>query len=139
MTQPDSRSLMSPAAAPLTRPKHERFAQLVALGMPALQAAREAGYEWNGTPVGNAANARRLSQRRAIKARVAWWRGNQDADILAEKRKLIEERLWLWHQVDIGDFYEDVEEPILDDDRNPVLDDEGHSCMRIVQRLRPFS
>lgn len=138
MTRSDSALQKYDPSQELTRPKHERFAQLVALDMPSLQAAREAGYEWNGTPTGNAANARRLAQRRRIRERVKWWRGNQAAEVMAEKRRLLEEQLWLYRGTDIADFYETVEEPIFDRHGNVVADEEGKPLTRAVQRLRPF-
>jgi|SRR5882672_235180 len=139
MTRSDSSALLSPAAAPLTRPKHERFAQLVALGLPLLEAARQAGYEWNGTAIGNAANARRLAQRRRIKARVQWHRENRDAKAREEMRRIAEERLLLWHEADIGDYYEEREEPIFDRKGNPVRDVDGNIITRLVERPKPLS
>jgi hypothetical protein len=129
---------LSAAAAPLTRERHERFALLVAAGVPVLPAARHAGYDWNGTPEGNAANARRLAQRRKIKARVEWWRGNRDAQVLAELRRLVESRLLLWHETDIGDYFETREEPIFDRQGNAVCDAGGNVMTRPVQRLKSF-
>lgn len=136
MTQTDSQ--LSVVSQPL-KERDERFARLYALGIPALEAARASGFKFNGTLEGNAANARKVAQRKRIRDRVAFWRNNRDAQVQAELRRIIESRLLLWHETDIGDFYEDREEPMLDPKGNPILDEYGHPVMRVVQRLRPFS
>lgn len=136
MTQTDSQ--LSFVSLPL-REKEERFARLYAVGVPALECARAAGYRWNGSCEGNAANARRLAQRPKIRARIAYLRENRDKEIREELRRITEQRLMLWHETDIGDYYEEREEPFTDPKGNPVLDGEGIPVMRIVQRLKPFS
>src|SRR5579864_7862919 len=114
-----SDSQLSFVAMPLQRDRDERFARLYALGVPALEAARAAGFDWRGSPEGNAGNARRLAQRRNIRARVAYLRANRDAASVAELRRIIEARLMLWHETDIGDYYEEREEPWVDKNGHP--------------------
>jgi len=137
MTQTDSQ--LSFVSFPLPRDRDERFAQLYALGIPPLAAARAAGFDWNGTKEGNEGNARRLAQRPRIRGRIAYWRHNRDAQVQLELRRLIESRLLLWHETDIGDYYEERQEPFLDPKGNPVLDGDGNPIMKVVQRLKPFS
>lgn len=136
MTQTDSQ--LSFVSLPL-REKEERFARLYAIGVPPIECARAAGYDWNGSAEGNAANARRLSQRPKVRARINYLRENRDREVREELRRLTEQRLLLYHENDIGDFYEEREEPWTDKNGNPVLDGEGNPIMRIVQRLKPFS
>ncbi len=135
MTQSDSPASL---ANPL-KPRDEKFAQLYALGVPALSAARAAGFTWKGSPEGNAANARRLAQRKKIKARIAQLRNKRDDSAMAELRHLVHDRLVLWHEVDIGDYYEKREEPMLDGNGEVVRNDDGALVMRTVQRLKDFS
>jgi hypothetical protein len=140
LTQSDSppSKALTTGAEPLQE-RHERFAQLVSVGVPVLPAAYRAGYNWNGTPEGNAANARRLAQRRKIKNRISYFRSNRDAAVLAELRSLVEHRLTLWHETDIGDYFETREEPIFDKQGNAVCDPDGHVMTRCVERMKPFS
>jgi hypothetical protein len=121
------------------KPRDEKFAQLYALGVPALQAARAAGFNWNGSPAGNAANARKLAQRRKIRARIDWHRANRDAEALGELRHIVHDRLMAWHEVDIGDYYEKREEPFYDKDGEIVRNAEGNPVMWTVERMKAFS
>lgn len=124
-------------AGPL-KPRDEKFAQLYALGVPALSAARAAGFTWKGSPHGNAANARRLAQRKRIKARIAELRRKRDDDAMAELHHLVHDRLVLWHENDVGDYYERREEPMLDGNGEVIRDKEGNPMMRSVQRVKDF-
>jgi hypothetical protein len=72
--------------------------------MPLLPSAREAGYE-----LMTAGNAAKLDRNSKIRARIAWLT-RQEEEVLREKRRMLEERQWLIHDADIGDFYEIVEE-----------------------------
>lgn len=58
---------------------------------------------------------------------------------MAELRHLVHDRLVLWHEVDIGDYYEKREEPMLDGNGEVVRNDDGALVMRTVQRLKDFS
>jgi hypothetical protein len=137
MTRSDSHG-----AEPL-RDKEERFAQLYALGLPALEAAQKAGWRWNGSPQGNAGNARKIAHRPSVRARVAYLRANRDKEAMAELRHIVHDRLMLWHEVDIAEFYETREEEVMfEGEAVMVLDDEGRPVRpltRLVQRLKNFA
>jgi hypothetical protein len=126
-------SLSDPAAFPLRIWRQERVAQLRSLGLPSLEAVREAGYANM-----SAENARKLANKRHVLARVAYLR-KQDAEVLAERRDIVAERQWLWHDFDIGDYYEDAEEPRFDKDGHLLIGPDGKPVMRHFQRLKPLS
>lgn len=125
-------------STPLRSIREERFAQLVALGVGTLEAGLQAGYRWQGSDAGNKANGRKLSQRPAIRARVDFLRHNRDAEAMGELRVILHERLMLWHDRDIADFYETVQEPVFTLKGERVLDRNGDQMYRAVQRLKPF-
>jgi hypothetical protein len=128
----DSIETLHAGSEPLRNDKHERFARMRALDMPLLPSAREAGYE-----LMTAGNAAKLHRNPEIRARIAWLT-RQEEEVLREKRRMLEERQWLIHDADIGDFYEIVEEVIEDEHGNPVGDAAGKPMMRRFQRLKLF-
>lgn len=119
------------------RDREEHFATLLSLGVPSLTAGLMAGWKWNGSPAGNAANGRRLSQRPQIRARVAYLRANRNEPVRAELAHIVHDRLMLMHEADIGDFYETVEVEDPDADGNPVWVN-GKVRTKVVQRVKPF-
>jgi hypothetical protein len=80
---------------PLRNAKHEHFARLRALLVPALHAAREAGYD-QMTP----GNAAKLDRRKDIRARITALSG-MDEQMIREKRSRIEARLMAVIEADI--------------------------------------
>jgi hypothetical protein len=128
----DSSEAFDPGSEPLRNHRHERFARLRALDLPSLLAARGAGYE-----LMTAGNAAKLDRNRKIRARITWLT-RQEEEVLREKRRMLEERQWLIHDADIGDFYEIVEEVVEDEQRNPLRDAAGKPVMRRFQRLKLF-
>jgi hypothetical protein len=89
------RSVDFDPAQPLRNEKHEHFARLRALLVPALHAAREAGYDQ--MTLGNAA---KLDRRKDIRARVTALSG-MDELMIREKRSRIERRLMAVMEADI--------------------------------------
>jgi hypothetical protein len=126
-------SLCDPAAMPLRLCRQERFAQMRSLGLPSLEAAREAGYAAMSPE-----NARKLANKPHVLARVAYL-CRRDAEAFDERRAILAERQWLIHESDIADYYEDAEEPGLDAKGNVIHDAQGKPVTRIVQRVKPFS
>lgn len=124
------------ASQPLKEP-HERFSQLLALGIRPSQAAAYVGYRWSDGC--RESNARRLANRKRVRERADYWRRNQCQEILDAEREIIKQRLWLWHETDIGEFYETQEEPIVTPLGEVVRDADGNPLMRKVQRMKPFS
>ena len=92
----------SVGALALSRGADEMFCRFRALGLPIHRAAIE-----GGRPGISPENARRLAQRPKIRARVAYLT-RQEEDVLAEQRRILLERQWLWHDSDIGDFLDPV-------------------------------
>lgn len=115
--------------------KQERFAQMLRLGLPSAEAYREAGFQVEASSFVD--NARKLANKPKVKDRVNYLR-RQEQDVWEEKRKILEERQWLWHQADIGQFYEVIDEPILTK-AGYVTDAEGNPIMRKRERLKPIS
>lgn len=117
---------------PLSKRAHETFAWERSLGTAITIAAERAGLS-RRSGAGS-----KLEQDEAVKARIAYLAA-QDREVLAAKRRRLEERHWLWHEVDIGQFYEIVDEPWIDGKGNVVIDQDGNPVMRKRERLRPLS
>jgi hypothetical protein len=132
LSNPDT-PLFPPGTFPLRKPAHEIYARERALMLTPLQAARKAGFA-NMT----AGNATKLDRKRKIRDRIAFLT-RQDEEILKDKRARLEAFLWVALEADPCDFFEDAEEPIVDEDGDPVLDADGKPGVRRFQRLKPFS
>ena len=79
-------------------------------------------------------NATRLERRQDVRDRIAFL-VRQEEEVLAEKRKRIEEMLWAIHEADIGDFFETVEVAKSDKDGKAATDEAGK--MLTVKKQRP--
>src|SRR3974377_1500243 len=97
-----------PGSRPLSNTRHEHYCRLRSLLCPKGQALREAGMRAakNHDAV---SNATRLERRQDVRDRIAFL-VRQEEEVLAEKRKRIEEMLWAIHEADIGDFFETYEQ-----------------------------
>jgi hypothetical protein len=78
--------------------------RLRASAQPRLQAYREAGWETSGDDDAYS-NACRLERRPGVRQRIEYL-SRQDEELIAEKRRRIEEQLWSIHEADIGDYFE---------------------------------
>jgi hypothetical protein len=106
MAKTDLPAITSSGSRPLTNSKHERYCRLRAALQPRAQAFREAG--WNTRDDDDAySHACRLERRPGVKARIEFL-SHQDEELIAEKRRRIEEWLWAVHEVDFGAFWENV-------------------------------
>jgi len=76
-------------------------------------------------------NATRLERRQDVRDRIAFL-VRQEEEVLAEKRKRIEETLWAIHEGDIGDYFEAVKR---DHTGQPERTDEGG--LLTETRVRP--
>jgi hypothetical protein len=96
-----------PGSQPLSNARHEHYCRLRSLLWPKGQALREAGMRAvkNHDAV---SNATRLERRQDLLDRIAFL-VRQEEEVLAEKRKRIEEMLWAIHEANIGDFFETVD------------------------------
>ena len=122
-----------PGSRPLSNARHEHYCRLRSLLCPKAQALREAGMRAvkNHDAV---SNATRLERRQDVRDRIAFL-VRQEEEVLAEKRKRIEEMLWAIHEADIGDFFETVEVAKSDKDGKAATDEAGK--MLTVKKQRP--
>lgn len=117
---------------PLSKIAHEIYAHQRSIGIAITIAAENAGLS-RRSGAGS-----KLEQNADIKARIAYLAAQEKA-ILDAKRKRVEERQWLWHEIDIAEFYEAVDEPAYDRKGDPMLDADGNAVMRKHNRLKPLS
>jgi hypothetical protein len=80
-------------------------------------------------------NATRLERRQDVRDRIAFL-VRQEEEVLAEKRKRIEEMLWAIHEADIGDLWETYEAAKVGKDGNAETDEPGHRLTLRKQRPR---
>jgi Terminase small subunit len=88
----------------LKNAKYEKYCRLRASAQPRIQAYLEAGWHSKKDDVAYA-NACRLERRPGVKERIEYL-SHQDEELIAEKRRRIEEALWNIHEADIGDYFE---------------------------------
>ena len=119
------------ATKPLKHSKYEIFARQRALNQSPLIAGQIAGLNYDRR------NLFRIEKKSAVAARIAWL-GRQDEEALREKRKRLEEALWVGLCVDRADFYETVETPITDRNGHAVLKPNGEPYTKMVIQLKPF-
>ena len=79
-------------------------------------------------------NATRLERRQDVRDRIAFL-VRQEEEVLAEKRKRIEETLWAIHEVNIADFFETYSTVKRDHTGQPERTDEGG--LSTEMRVRP--
>ena len=104
MAKTDLLAIASPGSRALKNAKYERYCRLRASAQPRIPAYREAGW---GTSDGENAysNACRLERRPGVRQRIEYL-SHQAEELIAEKRRRIEETLWSMHEADIGDYFE---------------------------------
>ena len=83
-------------------------------------------------------NATPLERRQDVRDRIAFL-VRQEEEVLAEKRKRIEEMLWAIHEADIGDLWETYEAAKVGQDGNAETDEPGHMLTLRKQRPRLLS
>src|SRR5262249_28641163 len=122
-----------PGSRPLSNVRHEHYCRLRSLLCPKGQALREAGMRAvkNHDAV---SNATRLERRQDVRDRIAFL-VRQEEEVLAEKRKRIEETLWAIHEVNIADFFETYSTVKRDHTGQPERTDEGG--LSTEMRVRP--
>jgi hypothetical protein len=91
----------------LKNAKYEKYCRLRASALPRIRAYREVG--WGSTEDDVAyINACRLERRWEIQERIAYLT-RQEEVLVVEKRRRIEERLWMIREADIADCFETYE------------------------------
>jgi terminase small subunit-like protein len=122
-----------PGSQPLSNARHEHYCRLRSLLCPKAQPLREAGMRAvkNHDAV---SNATRLERRQDVRDRIAFL-VRQEEEVLAEKRKRIEEMLWAIHEANIGDLWETYEAAKIGKDGKTEIDEAGN--MLTVKKERP--
>jgi hypothetical protein len=121
-----------PGSRPLSNTRHEHYCRLRSLLCPKGQALREAGMRAvkNHDAV---SNATRLERRQDVRDRIAFL-VRQEEEVLAEKRKRIEEMLWAIHEANIGDFFERYDKEVTDKNSNIETDEKGAVLHQACER-----
>jgi hypothetical protein len=99
-------AIASPGSRALTNAKYEKYCRLRASAQPRIPAFREAGWHSKKDDVAYA-NACRLERRPGVRERIEYL-SHQDEELIAEKRRRIEEQLWAIHEADIGNYFETI-------------------------------
>lgn len=119
-------------ATPLRNDMHERYAFERALGAGQREAVRRAG----GKP--ESGSGTKWEQLPEVQSRIRYLR-QLDDEMVAEKRRRLEERLWAMHDIDPGLLYETIEVDKTDKQGNPILGEDGEPLKKKVQRPRLLS
>jgi hypothetical protein len=107
MAKTDLLAIASPGSRALKNAKYEKYCRLRASAQPRIAAYREAGWETSDDDDAYS-NACRLERRPGVRERIEYL-SHQAQELIAEKRRRIEEQLWAIHEADIGDFFETVD------------------------------
>src|SRR5690242_10657003 len=100
MAKTDLFAIASPGSPALKNAKYEKYCRLRASAQPRIAAYREAGWETSDDDDAYS-NACRLERRPGVRERIEYL-SHRDEELIAEKRKRIEEMLWSMHEADIG-------------------------------------
>jgi hypothetical protein len=121
-----------PGSRSLSNVRHEHYCRLRSLLCPKGQALREAGMRAvkNHDAV---SNATRLERRQDVRDRIAYL-VRQEEEVLAEKRRRIEETLWAINEADIGDFFEPYEAIQRDHTGQPKHNENGALLTEVRER-----
>src|SRR5262249_4013933 len=121
-----------PGSRPLSNVRHEHFCRLRSLLWPKARALREAGMPAGKNPDA-VINATRLERRQDVRDRIAFL-VRQEEEVLAEKRKRIEETLWAIHEANIADFFERYDKEVIDKNGNIDTDEKGAVLRQACER-----
>jgi hypothetical protein len=104
MAKTDFLAIASPGSRALKNTKYEKYCRLRASAQPRTAAYREAGWETSDDDDAYS-NACRVERRPGVKDRIEYL-SHQAEELIAEKRRRIEEMLWSMHEANIGDYFE---------------------------------
>ena len=133
MAKTDLLAIASPGSRALKNTKYEKYCRLRALAQPRIPAFREAGWHSKKDDVAYA-NACRLERRPGVRERIEYL-SHQEEELIAEKRRRIEETLWSIHEADIGEFFETYE--IAKTDKNGNIETDENGKMVTIEKERP--
>jgi hypothetical protein len=122
---------------PLRNAKHEIYCRERSLLRSKIEAYRAAGF--GSTSDHNArGNAGKLERRAEVQARIAYLSRDEEAKH-REARRRLEERLWLYHDGNVADYWMTVEVEMHDKKGNVVHDADGKPVMRKINRPKLFA
>jgi hypothetical protein len=133
MAKTDLLAIASSGSRALRNAKYEKYCRLRASAQPRISAYREAGWHSKKDDVAYA-NACRLERRPGVRERIEYL-SHQDEELIAEKRRRIEETLWSMHDADIGEFFETYE--VAKTDKNGNIETDENGKMVTIEKERP--
>ena len=133
MTELGVFAIASPGSRALKNAKYERYCGLRASAQPRIAAYREAGWETSHDDDAYS-NACRLERRSEIRDRIAYL-SRQEEELIAAKRRRIEEQLWAIAEGNLKDFFEPHEVIQRDHTGQPTHDENG--ALSTETRVRP--
>src|SRR6516165_9316717 len=124
---------ISPGSKPLKHSKWERYARYRAQALPRIVAFRKLGnYAANDKIAHN--NASRLENKPGVKDRINYL-SRQEEELIAAKRRRLEEQLWAVLEGNIQDYFEVHETVQRDHTGQPTHDENG--ALSLETRMRP--
>ena len=126
-------AITSPRSRALKNAKYEKYCRLRASAQPRIPAYREAGWETSDDDDAYS-NACRLERRPGVRERIEYL-SHQDEELVAVKRRRIEETPWAIHEADIGDLWETYEATKVGKDGKAETDEAGN--ILTVKKERP--
>src|SRR6516164_2373620 len=126
-------AIASPGSRPLKNTRQERYCRSRASAQPRIHAYREAGWETTDDAAAYS-NSCRLERCPEIRDRIAYLT-RQEEDLIAEKRRRIEEQLWAIHEGNLADYFEPYDAVKRDHTGQPERTDEG--ALSTETRMRP--
>ena len=131
---------LAPADGSVALPdvRYERYAHERALMKSKLEAYRAAGFA-SVSDQAASSNASKLEREvPAIRARIAYLSRDRDA-LIGEKRRRLEERLWLYHDGNVADYWETIDVEVRDKKGNVVMGADGKPKTRRITRMKDLS
>jgi hypothetical protein len=122
MAKTDALAITSPGSRALKNAKYEKYCRLRA----SAQHSKKDDVAY--------ANACRLERRPGVRERIEYL-SHQEEELIAEKRRRIEETLWSIHEADIGEFFETYE--IAKTDKNGNIETDANGNMLTIEKERP--
>jgi hypothetical protein len=133
MAKTDLLAIVSPGSRALRNTKYEKYCRLRASAQPRIPAYREAGWETSDDDDAYS-NACRLERRPGVRKRIEYL-SHQDEELIAEKRRRIEERLWAIHEANVKSFFETYEQQTIN--KNSQLNTDENGRIQTERRERP--
>ena len=134
MAKTDVLPIAPPGSRALSNAKYEKYCRRRALAYSRTEAYREVGWKTSDND-DVYSNACRLERRPEIQDRIAYLI-RQEEDLIEEKRRRLEERLWAMHEANIQDYFESYEEPVTDKQGDEIIDEGGSPKRRVRERPR---